>query len=68
MIRYLFLLALTGHGLFVQPAFSKDAAEHYREDVEPLLAELCFDCHGDGADKGDVALDAFFRIRGCHFG
>lgn len=29
----------------------------YRADIEPILVEYCFDCHGDGADKGGVALD-----------
>lgn len=29
----------------------------YREQVEPFLANYCFDCHGDGATKGDVSLD-----------
>jgi hypothetical protein len=29
----------------------------YRDRVEPILIEYCFDCHGDGADKGDVSLD-----------
>lgn len=32
---------------------------HYERDVEPLLAEHCFDCHGEGSAKGDVALDHF---------
>lgn len=27
--------------------------------VLPVLREYCWDCHGDGASKGDVALDAF---------
>jgi len=36
-----------------------DPASRYERDVEPLLAEHCFDCHGDGSAKGDVALDRF---------
>ncbi|MEM7011350.1 MAG: DUF1592 domain-containing protein [Verrucomicrobiota bacterium] len=31
----------------------------YQRDVEPILIEYCYDCHGDGMDKGEVALDAF---------
>jgi len=27
--------------------------------VLPVLREYCWDCHGDGTHKGDVALDAF---------
>jgi mono/diheme cytochrome c family protein len=29
----------------------------YRADIEPILIEYCFDCHGDGMDKGSIALD-----------
>ena len=34
-------------------------AREYREQIQPILREFCFDCHGDGADKGHVTLDAF---------
>ena len=29
----------------------------YAVDIEPVLIERCYDCHGDGMDKGDVILD-----------
>ena len=28
-------------------------------DVQPLLRQYCFDCHGDGADEGNLTLDQF---------
>ncbi|MFK7852364.1 MAG: DUF1592 domain-containing protein [Akkermansiaceae bacterium] len=31
----------------------------YQKDIEPLLVNYCFDCHGDGLKKGDFAIDAF---------
>ncbi|HEY2573756.1 MAG TPA: DUF1592 domain-containing protein, partial [Verrucomicrobiaceae bacterium] len=31
----------------------------YRREVLPVLTEYCYDCHGDGAHKGDLALDKF---------
>jgi hypothetical protein len=31
----------------------------FASDVQPLLREYCHDCHGDGARKGNVTLDAF---------
>jgi len=32
-------------------------AAQFRKDIQPLLAEYCYDCHGDGARKGGVAFD-----------
>ncbi len=31
-------------------------------EVLPLLNRYCWDCHGDGAAKGDVSLDAFTNV------
>jgi hypothetical protein len=31
----------------------------YVKDVQPLLEKYCFDCHGNGEHKGDVALDTY---------
>jgi Protein of unknown function (DUF1587)/Protein of unknown function (DUF1595)/Protein of unknown function (DUF1592)/Planctomycete cytochrome C len=33
------------------------ATAQFRKDVQPILKEFCYDCHGDGAKKGDVAFD-----------
>ena len=33
------------------------AAARFRKDVQPILREFCYDCHGDGAKKGEVAFD-----------
>ena len=33
-------------------------ASSYQRDVEPLLVRYCYDCHGQGSARGDVALDA----------
>jgi hypothetical protein len=33
------------------------AAAQFRKDVQPILKEFCYDCHGDGAKKGEVAFD-----------
>lgn len=29
----------------------------YRAKIEPVLVKYCYDCHGDGVDKGDFVLD-----------
>jgi Protein of unknown function (DUF1592)/Protein of unknown function (DUF1588)/Protein of unknown function (DUF1587)/Protein of unknown function (DUF1585)/Protein of unknown function (DUF1595)/Ca-dependent carbohydrate-binding module xylan-binding len=34
------------------------AGKTYAKDIQPLMEKYCWDCHGDGANKGDVVLDA----------
>ena len=31
----------------------------FQKQVLPVLKEYCYDCHGDGADKGKIALDKY---------
>src|SRR6476646_20135 len=31
--------------------------DRYDKQVLPVLQKFCYDCHGDGMDKGNVALD-----------
>lgn len=40
-------------------ASEHSAAVSYHKEIQPILQEYCFDCHGDGAKKGDVAFDEF---------
>ncbi len=35
------------------------AAARFRQDVQPILSQYCYDCHADGANKGGVAFDEF---------
>src|ERR1017187_5935561 len=35
------------------------AAAEFNQKVRPVLEEYCYDCHGDGEERGGVALDAF---------
>jgi mono/diheme cytochrome c family protein len=43
------------------PAQAADpaAAADFKKNIQPVLEEYCYDCHGDGEKKGGVALDAF---------
>src|SRR5258706_308994 len=38
---------------------SAPGATQFRTQIQPVLKEFCFDCHGDGANKGNVAFDSF---------
>ena len=40
---------------------AKSEAQFHKE-VLPLLNRYCWDCHGDGATKGDFSLDAFTNL------
>ena len=31
----------------------------FARDVLPVFQKYCWDCHGDGADKGDLSLDKY---------
>src|SRR5260221_10119796 len=33
------------------------ALASFQKKIEPILSQYCFECHGDGVDKGNVALD-----------
>jgi mono/diheme cytochrome c family protein len=35
-----------------------DQSNQYNKEILPLLQEYCYDCHGDGAKKGKLVLDA----------
>ncbi|MDA1274818.1 MAG: DUF1592 domain-containing protein [Verrucomicrobia bacterium] len=45
--------------LFASPG--SEAGEHseqnFRKHIQPILAEYCYDCHGDGTKKGGIAFD-----------
>lgn len=44
--------------LALLPAAAPAAPRDYRKDIRPVLEKYCWDCHGDGAKKGEVVLDA----------
>ncbi len=50
--RLFSLLAAVG----LAPASAQDPA-FYEREIQPILAEHCFDCHADGAHKGNISLD-----------
>jgi hypothetical protein len=48
------LLAICGETL---TADEIPIATSFRSEIEPILQEYCFDCHGDGSKKGEIAFD-----------
>ncbi|HTL68953.1 MAG TPA: DUF1592 domain-containing protein [Lacunisphaera sp.] len=54
------VLALGGAVIVPQLRGDADAPlRSFRRDIQPVLEEYCYDCHGDGAKKGGVRLDGF---------
>jgi len=41
------------------PAYSSASADDFEAKIQPILAQHCYDCHGDGMAKGKVSLDEF---------
>lgn len=54
-------LLLLGVIAFCHPAAATVtlSVEAYKQDIGPLIENYCYDCHADGANKGNVAFDEF---------
>lgn len=67
-LRLRFLaLALAGLGLASRlPAAADSAMASFSQEIQPLLEDNCYDCHGDGESKGGVHLDAFTTDASLH--
>ena len=52
------VFAFTLTALAFSAAAQQPTAKSYAKDILPVLEKYCWDCHGDGAKKGDVVLDA----------
>jgi hypothetical protein len=46
-------------GPAVAQAAEKSGAVQFHKDIQPILTQYCYDCHGDGVHKGNVTLDEF---------
>ena len=36
--------------------------QRYQSQVQPVLVKYCYNCHGNGKHKGDIALDGFNSV------
>jgi mono/diheme cytochrome c family protein len=53
------LLTIAVCGSVAAATGASTGAVEFRKQIEPILKEYCYDCHGDGMDKGGVAFDEF---------
>jgi hypothetical protein len=44
------------------PAITPESEAAFQTKVTPLLVQNCYECHGNGNHKGDVALDSFKTV------
>ena len=56
------ILVFTTILLSLPPVYSADDESFFIGEVFPLLEEYCYDCHGDGAKKGDFAMDELISL------
>jgi hypothetical protein len=40
-------------------AAENSAVLNFKKNVEPILAKYCYDCHGNGVDKGGVSFEEY---------
>ena len=43
-------------------ASASAATIDYQKQIEPILIDFCFDCHGDGSSKGDFSMDDYTSL------
>jgi hypothetical protein len=54
MTRALFFL------LLLSAVASADAT--FKDEIQPMLEDYCFDCHGDGSSKGDFSMEEYEQL------
>ena len=58
-LRLLTPLALLAAATGVRAESVSAAGKTWVKDIRPLMEKYCWDCHGDGAKKGEVNFDAY---------
>ena len=53
------LLSLSFFAITLTGTAGSKSGDNFHLQIEPLLKQYCFDCHGDGMEKGKVAFDKF---------
>ena len=54
-------ILIAGLAVLALPGFRLEADEVKAafDEIEPILMNFCYDCHGDGMDKGDFRMDDY---------
>ena len=63
-LRFLTLAFLATLSVVSRPALggvfgARPKSVTLEKDIQPILKQFCYDCHGDGETKGDLALDSY---------
>src|ERR1051326_7260026 len=45
----------------LSPALA-EKEDPFRKEIQPILQQYCYDCHGNGKHKGDLSLDHYKSI------
>jgi hypothetical protein len=61
-IRILSGAAFCALGASASAADPAAVSRAFTDQIEPLLAEYCYDCHGGGSDKGDFRMDDYEKL------
>jgi len=56
MMKVIFWLVA---GAMASAAAAEAGSLTFAKDIRPILEKYCWDCHGDGMDKGGLALDPY---------
>ena len=57
-MRCLFLIATL---IVVEPVL-RAKEDAFKKEIQPILEQYCYDCHGNGKTKGDLALDHYKSV------
>src|SRR3954463_5746875 len=54
------ILLIAGVVVFAPVLDAKE--ESFKKEIQPILQQYCYDCHGNGKSKGDLALDQYKTV------